>query len=160
MKLPLKLNRKMKLKIIVLFLFCCSLSYSQNIYPIKFEGCNTDHFALESKLTTTKTDIEKFINLIRNNTSDKIKGVLAIQVIVDIEGKSCLISMENKTNLKTAQLKKIKMIIDNELFWENSKDKVSPMYEFKFNKKSVEYKRFGLNANIGKHIIEEGEISI
>lgn len=160
MKLPQKLNRKMKLKIIVLFLFCFSLSYSQNIYPIKFDGCNTDHFVLESKITNTKTDIEKFINLIRNNTSNKIKGVLAIQIIVDLEGKSCLISMENKTNLKTAELKKLKMIIDTELFWENSKDKVSPMYEFKFNKKIVEYRRYGINANIGKHIIEEGELAL
>lgn len=152
-----------KVVLFVVFLFITKFSYSQNIFPEKFSGCVTDHFALESDSLVAKTDVPVFIKTIISSldakSKSKIKGILSLQIIVDMDGNSCLISIKNDTNIKSSKFE-LKEIIDETIKWNNPSKKVSPLIQLKFNSNSVQYIRLGINAKKGNHIIEEYEIPI
>ena len=143
--------------IIIFIFFIFDESLAQNIYPEKMEGCNTEHFALESDSTTAKKDSRDIIELVTRNwqpeITDKIRGVLKIQVIAYEDKSSCLISFENNTNInnETLNLHKMKTLIDNELIWDEVDKTVSPMIELKFNKDQIILSRFGMNGKKGFH---------
>ena len=134
---------------------------AQNIYPEKFSDCNTDHFALESDSCTAKIDMKYLAKTILSSfddkTKSKIKDVLSLQIVVDTDGRSCLLSLENKTNIKTAKLN-LKKNIDENLIWNNSSNKVSALIILKFNSNSIQFKRIGINGKKVFHVIEENEI--
>jgi hypothetical protein len=92
-----------------------------------------------------------------DKTKSKIKDVLSLQIVVDTDGRSCLLSLENKTNIKTAKLN-LKKNIDENLIWNNSSNKVSALIILKFNSNSIQFKRIGINGKKGFHVIEEDEI--
>ena len=150
-----------KLIYIIFFILYISFSFSQNIFKTKFEDCNTDSFGIESDSFDTKTDIVEFIKLIKScykaENIKNLKGTISLQVLVDFDGKSCLISYEQGTNFKFSN-HILKKKIDQNLIWEKPKKKVSPLYIFKFNKNSTQYIRLGLNADKGEHVLEKGEI--
>ena len=79
-----------------------------------------------------------------------IKGVLSIQIVVDQEGNSCVLSLENDTNIETKELN-IKSIFDNKLRWTKPDENKSVIISIKFYGDSVELKRIGLNAEKGFH---------
>ncbi|MGK4566975.1 hypothetical protein [Flavobacterium sp. 3HN19-14] len=81
---------------------------------------------------------------------EKIRGVLRLQVIVDIDGSSCLISVENKTNIKTSKLD-LKTNVDKNLIWGKQAEKISPLIVLNFTGDNVVVTRFGL----GKQGIHE-----
>lgn len=154
----------MKKAAIIFFLAFYSLTgTAQHIYPEKFTGCNTDHFALEGDSITGKIDMKYFLKTILSGidskSREKLSGILSLQIVVDTDGHSCLISIENETNIPTTKLN-LKATIDNSLIWQKPGQKVSPMLMLKFNPVSVQYKRIGLNGKKGMHIIEEDEILI
>ena len=75
-----------------------------------------------------------------------------MQILVDLEGNSCLLSVQNETNKKTEQLN-LKNIIDNNLKWEIPKEKKSAIIAIQFSE-IVEAKRVGLNSEKGFHELE------
>lgn len=100
---------------LILILFCTANGYSQALYSVKFDGCQTDQFTMERDTTVAKISHEALIEAVISNfdqkTLNKIKGVLALQIIVDAAGNSCLISMDNKTNISTKKLQ-VKEVLD------------------------------------------------
>lgn len=152
-----------KATLLLLVVFYTLTGKAQNVYPEKFTGCNTDQFALESDSITGKIDMKYFIKTILSGVDEhnreKLSGILSLQIIIDSDGRSCLMSIENKTNVSSEELN-LKETIDNSLIWQKPRQKVSPMIMLKFNPTSVQYKRIGMNANKGMHLIEEDEILI
>lgn len=128
--------------------------YSQNIFPEKFDGCLTDRFALESDSTTARIQDEHLIEVVMesldNKTKEKIRGTLSLQIIVDGDGNSCLMSLKNDTNIKTKKLD-LKQQIDEGLKWDKPHEKVAAIVVFKFVKNGVKFKRLGMNAKRGVH---------
>ena len=127
---------------------------SQSLFPEKFEGCKTDRFALESDTTTAKVDNEELIKFIADGFPEKlrnkIRGKLTLQVIVDLDGNSCLLSVKNDTNIKTEELG-LKKIIDNNLVWNKPDKKVAAVVLLGFTRKEMKLKRLGMNAKRGVH---------
>jgi hypothetical protein len=146
-----------KLYLIILTLFTI-ISNSQNIFPEKFNNCSTEEMSLESDSVYTETNTLDLIKLIKSNLSKEkkqnLKGVLSIQIVVNLDGSSCLISFKNDTNLKSSELN-LKNIIDSNLKWEKPKEIVSPIILFNFYEENVSYKRIGINSKKGNHLIEE-----
>ncbi len=127
--------------------------YSQNIFDEKFDGCETDYFVMEANKISVKikSDIVKiFLNNFDKETVNNIRGVLALQIIVDTTGNSCLLSVKNYTNIKTNKLN-LKKIIDRELLWEKPKKNAGIILAIKFYGDTVEVKRIGLNKEKGFH---------
>ncbi|MBP6184255.1 MAG: hypothetical protein KA479_04890 [Saprospiraceae bacterium] len=148
----------MKRLIFIIIFFIGKTLQAQNIFPENFQDCNTDHFALESDTTVAKISDEDFINIIiggfGKKTKQKIKGILSMQIIVDLDGKSCLLSIENKTNISSSKLK-IKNTIDTYLIWNKPTKKVAAIVVLNFSNNKISLKRFGLNGNIGWHEITD-----
>jgi hypothetical protein len=128
--------------------------YAQNIFPEKFDDCITDRFALESDTITAKIKDQDLIGVIMNSfdskTKAKVRGTLSLQIIVDSEGNSCLMSLKNDTNIKTRNLN-LKPYIDKELKWKNRQQKVAAIVVYRFEDKGVKFKRLGMNAKKGVH---------
>src|SRR5699024_7018521 len=84
----------------------------------------------------------------------EIKGILFLQILVDEKGKSCLISVENNTNISTEKLY-LKEMVNERLFWQRPEEKTSVMLGLNFREEFVNYIRVGLDAGKGVHPIEE-----
>lgn len=129
---------------------------AQNIFPEKFEGCNTDRFSAESEKIEVEPTNKDIIYVLANNFSSdnikKIRGELHLQIIVDVNGKSCLLSVENKTNIESDKLE-LKNIIDNILTWRKPNEKTSVMIAMMFYENEVAVKRIGMNREKGFHEI-------
>lgn len=153
----------MKKYFLLFILFFFSNLNAQNIFPQKFSGCVTDHFSIESDSLIGKTDIKNFVKVLilgmDEETKKYLSGTISLQIIVDLEGNSCLYSMENMTPFQISALN-LKKSIDEKIVWEKPSRKISPLIVLKFKKNSILYKRIGFNAKRGRHIIEEYEIPI
>ncbi|VXB05201.1 conserved exported hypothetical protein [Flavobacterium sp. 9AF] len=144
----------------ILFLLLFSISFvnqAQNIFDEKFEGCNTDRFATEKDAIEVRETNKDLIYVLANNLETenvkKIKGLLSFQIIVDLNGKSCLLSVDNDTNIPTKKLN-LKEIIDQNLNWEKPTEKTSVIIAIMFNGASVEKKRIGMSSEKGFHQIK------
>ena len=151
----------MSKKITLIFLFIVlnkTLMLSQNLFPEKYVGCSTESFSLEMDTVRAKINVQDFIKTIFQNVSEKtknkIEGELFLQILVDLEGKSCLISLENKTNIKTKRLN-LKETIDNKIMWSKPKEMVSPVIILRMKSKQVFFSRWGMNGNTGWHEINK-----
>ncbi len=134
---------------------------AQNFYPEKFEGCDTQQFALESDSVYAKKDKEQLIQLLTGSMDEKALsktfGVLRVQIIAYEDGSSCLISYENNTTLdeETLNMAKIKETIDSELVWDEVLKACSPLMELKFRRKKISLKRIGFNGKKGMHELRD-----
>ena len=135
-----------------------SKSYTQNLFPEKFDNCNTDHFSLESDTITAKIQDEQLLNIFKQSfdqkTIDKLRGNLSLQIIVDLEGNSCLISLKNETNIKSKKLN-LKQNIDSNLKWDKPQKKVAAIIVFIFEENRLKFLRLGINAKKGVHELSE-----
>lgn len=131
---------------------------AQNIFRENFQGCNTDLFALESDTTIARISDDDFISIVIGSfdkkTKQKIKGTLSMQIIVDLDGKSCLLSIDNKTNISSSKLK-IKNTIDSYLIWNKPTKKVGAIVVLNFSDNKISLKRLGMNGYIGWHEISD-----
>jgi hypothetical protein len=128
-------------------------TYCQNIFDEKYDGCDTEYFKTESDTTSVEMASD-FVKTLSSNFDDetvkKIRGILSLQIIVGTDGKSCLLSLDNETNVETSKLA-IKSIIDENLLWEKPKEKVSVIVAAKFYGNAVEVKRLGISKEKGFH---------
>ena len=143
------------LLLIIIMLFSFQI-YCQNIFDKKFDDCETEYFTTESDTISVKMASD-FVNILSSNFEKeivkKIRGILSLQIIVDKEGKSCLLSLKNETNIDTEKLD-IKSIIDKNLLWKKTKQKISVIVATKFYGNAVEVKRIGLSKEKGFHEID------
>lgn len=140
----------------ITFVFKGEITLGQNIFSEVFPGCNTDRFSLESDSTTAKITDEKLVSIITSafpeKVKNKIEGSLTLQIIVDYDGSSCLLSVKNETNIKTKKLN-LKETIKNNLKWKIDNKKVSAIVLLLFEDKTVKVLRLGMNANKGVHVL-------
>ncbi|WP_040252094.1 hypothetical protein [Psychroserpens mesophilus] len=152
-KSKLLLNRLL----ILIFILTNSGIQAQNLFNEKFEGCNTDRFGTEQdsiKVRPTEKDIVYVLeNNLNKESIKKIRGLISFQIIVDLDGKSCLVSVDNETNISTTKLN-LKEIIDQNLIWQKPTEKTSVIVAIKFHRKKVEKKRIGMNRKKGFYPIE------
>ena len=144
----------MKNKVLIYILLAFSLNtFAQDIFEKKFENCDTEKFVMERNTISVKQKTD-FVNILATNfdkkTVKEIRGLLSLQVIVNEEGGSCLLSIDNETNIRTEDLN-LKMIIDNEVKWYKPKEKTSVILAIKFYGNEVELKRIGLSSEKGFH---------
>ena len=141
-----------KIKLILFLMLIVGNISAQNIFPEKFGDCNTDQFALESDLIIAKLEKEQFIKVILTGLSDKTKnkisGKLFFQIIVDLQGNSCLTSVKNETNIKTKKMN-LKQVINTNLIWEKPPQKVSTIVFIEFRNNQIAYTRLGIDGRIG-----------
>lgn len=150
----MKTLRALAIGMLLLVAQICS---AQNIYHTQFEGCNTDHFSMESDSTTAKLNGTEFVTKLQDaigkKTCAKLRGEIKLQIIVDLNGNSCLISMENDTKLKPKDFD-FKKFIDEEIHWQIPSKKVGPIIVLEFTKYGIGYRRLGMNGNRGWHFLE------
>lgn len=128
-------------------------TYCQNIFDEKYVSCDTEYFKTESDTISVEMASD-FVKTLSSNFDDetvkKIRGILSLQIIVGTDGKSCLLSLDNETNIETSKLA-IKSIIDENLLWKKPKEKVSVIVAIKFYGNAVEVKRLGISKEKGFH---------
>jgi ligand-binding sensor domain-containing protein len=82
--------------------------YSQNLYPEKFEDCKLTTFCLDcgtQKAQPPKSILQSLFNGMGEKNLAELKGTIDLQILIDQNGKPCLLSAENKTNISSADLK-------------------------------------------------------
>ncbi len=141
-----------------LILVTCTSVFSQGIFKEKFEGCNTQQFAMEKLTTTAKIKTAQLVYVLTNGFDEGIKkeirGDISLQILVDLQGKSCLLSMENGTNVATDKLN-LKTAIDKLLVWEKPPTEVSALVLLRFEEGELKVKRVGMDGNAGFHELTE-----
>lgn len=74
----------------LVLLFTTIGSNAQNIFEEKFEGCDTDHFVMESDSISVNIKGVGILEVLRKNFDEeiakKIQGDLSLQVLVDLQG--------------------------------------------------------------------------
>ncbi|MBC7642647.1 MAG: hypothetical protein H7174_09995 [Flavobacterium sp.] len=123
---------------LILPLFSITI-YSQNLYSEKFEDCKTSSFCLDcgdTKAQPTKEILQEIVSNLDKKSLSHLNGLIEVQIIIDENGKPCLLSCENKTNVSSSNLK-LKNAINNTLIWQpaitNNKTEnssVSIIFEF------------------------------
>lgn len=130
---------------LVLIVLCTQVS-AQHVYPEVIDNCYLDQFVYESDSLLAKLENEKIIEVITASWDEKTKksaeGFLGLQILVNNRGASCLMSIQNGTNMKTKKMNLTESINDN-LKWPRMPQKVSVIMVLSFNKGEIELKRMG-----------------
>jgi len=80
----------------------------QNLYPEKYQNCSVSRFCLdcsEIKAEPPHNFVKKFLNELNQKALNKITGTIEVQILIDSNGNPCLLSAENKSNIKSKKLK-------------------------------------------------------
>lgn len=81
---------------------------AQSLYPEKFEDCKLSSFCVdcgESKAQPPKTIIQNLLTGIGQKNLGILKGTIELQILINQDGKPCLLSVDNKTNISSTDLK-------------------------------------------------------
>lgn len=98
----------MKHTFLTVFLFITCLGFGQHLYPEKYEGCTLSRFCLDcgdTKAEAPESFINDFLAKVNEKALKKIEGTIEVQILVDSIGRPCLLSANNKTNVKSKKLK-------------------------------------------------------
>lgn len=99
--------------------FFITITKAQNIYQEKFKDCELSTFCLDCGDTKAEPPTSMQDEVVKNlnkSSFSKVKGTIEAQILVDENGKACLLSVENKTNISTNELK-FKKAINNTSNW-------------------------------------------
>lgn len=123
----------------------------QNLYQEKFDDCKLSTFCLDCgdiKAEPQSNIIDEIIKNLNKSNFAKTKGIIEVQILVDENGKPCLLSVQNQTNISTTKLK-LKKAINNTSYWnpavnkgKNQNTSVSLVLEFDNGKLSVKRRNF------------------
>ncbi len=145
--------------IIGIFLMLFSIadySFSQVVFPERMEGCKTYGFGFESDSTDAKLNSITFIKDLKVHLGEdivkKMRGKIQLQIIVDTDGSSCLLSVDNKTNVPTEELN-LKPWIEENVSWGAPSKQVSAVVVLNFADLGIECKRAGTNKSRGWHYL-------
>ena len=89
-------------ELIFLFLsqFCLILSYSQHLYTEKHDECSLTSFCLDcgdAKAQPPKSIVDELANNLEKKSLSKISGTIEVQILIDENGKPCLLSSVNQS---------------------------------------------------------------
>jgi len=143
----------MKKSILLITIMFVGQVHCQNIFEERFKDCNHEYFATEAETISVKL-VSDFVQILSSSfdseTVKKIRGVLSLQILVDMNGNSCLMSVKNESNIDTSILS-LKAIIDDKLKWQKPKEVVSVIVATKFLGNEVQVKRLGFSKEKGFH---------
>ena len=145
-------------RLLLLFIFFIGWgARAQHVFPEKFLVCNAGQVAPENEHIIARISKKKLMEVITSGIDKtpkpkKIWGRLSLQIVVDPEGNSCLLSMHNQTTLLSAQCD-LKEDIDRNLVWEKPARKVATIVVIDFFGRRSTVKRIGLDAAGGWHEI-------
>jgi hypothetical protein len=138
----------------LLAFFIYSVAHAQHIFPEKYFVCNPGQFAPENEMIIARISKKKLIEVITNGIDKAPKppvwGRLSLQIVVDLEGNSCLLSMHNQTTLLTAECN-LKKDIDQNLVWEKPARSVAALVVIDFFGRRTAIKRVAFDENTGWH---------
>ena len=106
--------------LLLLTIFSWTLGYSQNLYPEKFKDCSLTSFCLDcgdTKAEPPKSLINELLDKFDKKSLIKIKGNIEVQILIDENGKACLLSSSNQTNISSKKLG-LQIAINSTLNWE------------------------------------------
>ena len=147
-----------KLTFLILLLLSGYNTFSQHLFTKKYDGCDTKTFSLESDSVTAKVSDRVIMDIVASaidpKAITKISGDLLLQILVNEDGSSCLLSLENRTNVRTKKLN-LKEAIDQQLTWSPIDEKVSAIVSLKFVDQNIGMKRLGVNGHTGIHELKQ-----
>lgn len=144
----------MKTFLIAAFILIGIGACAQNIYPEKVGDCGNEGFIFERDTSNAKIGNVELLSFFKDNITPeilaRIDGGLSLQILVDTAGKSCLLSVENKTNVTMEELG-LKKAMDEKLVWGPPSEQVSVVLLVSFSEGGFEIKRLGNDAVRGWH---------
>lgn len=137
--------------LLLLTFFSLTLSYSQNLYPEKYKDCSLTSFCLDcgdTKAEPPKSLINELLDKFDKKILSEIKGIIEVQILINEDGKACLLSSVNQTNISSKKLGLQKAINYNSN-WESAisdnkkiNSSVSLVFEFENGNFSVKRRIF------------------
>lgn len=119
---------------------------AQYVYPEKFENCYLDEFKFEETSIIAEVDNELLKAAVTKGWDAKMlkgaEGNLGLQILVDRQGKSCLMSVRNDSNLKLKKLN-LEENINEHLKWKGQSEKISAILVLHFEEGEITIKRLG-----------------
>lgn len=149
----------MKTLLVFIIVFLGTALQAQKMYKHKLENCSPQ-FQLEDKSITleyTKGDSLLIMDIMdgaEKKHIQRLKGILALQIILDSAGNSCLVSYDHRFNM----LRKPFDIVENVNAleaWEGTGNNTyrSIFMKIYFEKKQIRMQRLGYNRNTGWTIL-------
>ncbi len=92
---------------------------AQNLYDEKFENCNLTNFCLDCgdiKAKPQPTILDEIVNNLDKSNFSKTTGTIEVQILIDENGKPCLVSAKNNTNISSKKLN-LQKAINNMSYW-------------------------------------------
>jgi hypothetical protein len=146
-----------RLFVSVLFFFG-TCAQAQYLYSETYTDCSAEPVPIESDVVIAKVNHKAFLDLVTlsfdKKTKARIAGTLSLQIIVDQEGKACLVSIENKTTVASAKLN-LKTTIDRMTIWSKPPQKITVVAVLGFSVSGTYMKRLGINDELGWHELSE-----
>jgi streptogramin lyase len=146
------MNRKLSL-----LLFSCLVmtAFGQDLFKIKFDGCNPDWYAMETDTIVARVSDEELVRVINSSLDEKmrkrINGSLYLQIWVNTDGSSFLTGFTNETNIATKKFN-IKHFVDSALHWNSPLlFRVATVVKMDFigGNEPVKISRFGKDPYLG-----------
>lgn len=139
---------------LLLYFLAIGVTHSQNLFTDKFEGCDVQAFKLESKIISARISDENLLApLMKNILLSKIEGILMMQIYIDKNGRACLMSAENKTNIPIQELNLSQAIEKTK--WISNVEPVCAIVHLTFKNSKVIIRRLGMDSNLGVHEITD-----
>nr|WP_181716104.1 hypothetical protein [Flavobacterium sp.]QJS06628.1 two-component system sensor histidine kinase/response regulator [Flavobacterium sp.] len=137
-----------KIILLLLTLFNLTLSYSQNLYPEKYKDCSLTNFCLDcgdTKAEPPNSLMNELLDKFDKKSLSKIKGNIEVQILIDENGRACLLSSANQTNISSNKLG-LQKAINSTSNWEsaiseNKKTNSSVSFVFEFENGNFSAKR-------------------
>lgn len=134
--------------LLLLTLFSLTLGYSQNLYPEKYKDCSLTSFCLDcgdTKAEPPKSLMNELLDKFDKKSLSKIKGIIEVQILIDENGKACLLSSVNQTNILSKKLD-LQKAINSTSNWksaisDNKKTNSSVSLVFEFDNGNFSAKR-------------------
>lgn len=119
---------------------------AQYVYPEKFDNCYLDEFKFEETSIIAEVDNELLKAAVTKGWDAKMlkgaEGNLGLQILVDRQGKSCLMSVRNDSNLKLKKLN-LEENVNEHLKWKGQSEKISAIVVLQFEEGEITIKRLG-----------------
>lgn len=91
----------MKKVLFIIFTLLSFSIYSQNIFPVKLDGCKSSRFCIDCGDTKAGYDALKFKILeddLSKSLDNGLEGEIMMQVLIDSKGHGCVVSHTDESN--------------------------------------------------------------
>jgi ligand-binding sensor domain-containing protein len=153
--------------LILLMSLSTIIGYSQHLYEEKYENCNTIRFCLDCGDIKAQPPIsmkEEFISKFDKKSLAEIKGRIEVQILIDENGKPCLLSSRNHTNITSKKLK-LQKAINSTTYWKpaisnnnTENTSVSLLLDFKNGDFTIQRKLFDFKNQPNAKSVGEPQI--